>query len=329
MRILIITNMYPDESNQTFGIFIKEQVEAMKKVRPDWDFEIEVIEGYVNRWNYFKSIHKIYKKLKLKRYDIIHAHYGLSAFIAGIVNTHFKYPLIVTLHGSDVYIWWQKYVSKIAIKLADVVIFVSERMQKKLNIQNSLVIPTGVDISLFRPYDTFYAREKLGLPFDKKIIIFPADPKNKIKNYPLFFESVNLLPEYLKNKTLIIPLVGIKRHLVPLYFSAADVLVLTSIHEGHSMVIKEAVACNLPIISVDVGDVKTVIDGIEYCYIVDRKPKAIADKLSFILSLEHIRTNGRQYVEDKGFSGIQIAKKIINVYLKVYEERKRNINRHS
>ncbi len=98
-----------------------------------------------------------------------------------------------------------------------------------------------------------------------------------------------------------------------IYLNATDVLLLTSKWEGSPNVIKEAMACNCPIVSTNVGDVKWLLDGVEGCFITTNDPRDVADKINKALNFKS-KTKGRDKLFRLGFDSEHIAKKIIKVY---------------
>jgi teichuronic acid biosynthesis glycosyltransferase TuaC len=100
--------------------------------------------------------------------------------------------------------------------------------------------------------------------------------------------------------------------------NACHAMVLTSLWEGSPNVVKESMACNLPIVSVHAGDVSEVIDGCEGCFIVPRKAEAIADKLKQIL-VSPVRTQGRERIRYLEMQ--KVARQIIDVYNAVLRQK--------
>ena len=186
----------------------------------------------------------------------------------------------------------------------------SPRMQEKLKLKNAVIIPNGVNLKDFYPINKNTARKKLG--WDNRIyILFSADPNRPEKNYKLASAAISTIKDADIN---LIPLVGIPYPLMNYYYNACDLLLLTSLYEGSPNVIKEALACNCPIVSTNVGDVSERLSGVDGCFICDFKPADVALKIK--LALKHKKSiKGRISIQD--LDQIKIAKQIIAVYEKV------------
>jgi teichuronic acid biosynthesis glycosyltransferase TuaC len=231
--------------------------------------------------------------------------------------------MVVTFHGSDLQGFWGsngqytiagcilRFLSRYIANRAEKVIVVSEHLTKYL--PNRLpvnVIPCGVDFDIFRPIPQLEARRKLGLEFSKLLVLFAANPNNPIKRYALTQKAVELIKT--RFDVELVTVYRASHDLIPLYMNACDVLILTSAHEGSPTVIKEALACNLPVVSVDVGDVRRHIENIAGCVLCsDCTPEAIADGLAKVLHARR-RIAGRDAISE--FDGSIVAKRIIEVY---------------
>jgi glycosyltransferase involved in cell wall biosynthesis len=189
-------------------------------------------------------------------------------------------------------------------------IVVAAILKSKLWLRSAVTIPMGVDLSLFQPMSPWEAREQLGLGHDKQRVLFVAHPNNYTKRFDVAQAAVHLLQETNPNVELL-PVYNVPHHQIPLHMNACDVLVLTSMHEASPCVIKEAMACNLPIVSVNVGDVAERIDGVAGCYLCDRTPEDVAAKLRQVLEGSR-RTNGREKIQSLSLPNV--AQKVIAVY---------------
>lgn len=318
MRVLVVTAMYPTEEHPAFGTFVKEQVESLRDTGIEVD--ILVINGNNGIKGYWKAGQDMRRIMEAKSYDIVHAHYGLSGVTARLQA---RAPLVVTFHGSDLlgeigsqYRYTFEGIVKVLIsKLISLVaakcIVVADLLKPKLWSKSAITIPMGVDLSIFRPMNSQYAREKLGFTQDKQRILFVANPSNPIKGFAVAQVAVDLLREIKPNIELL-PVYNVAHEKIPLYMNACDVLILTSGHEASPCVIKEALACNLPIVSVDVGDVAKRIDGVSSCYLCEPTPEDISAKLNQAL-IGSRSTNGRDKVRHLSLQNI--AQEVKTVYL--------------
>ena len=320
MKVLVISNMYPGK-NSHMGIFIKQQVEDMEN---EGLCTIKVVRNREGSVAYVPFILKNISYLLWGSYDIVHAYYGFhSALFAAIIK---RRPLIITFMGSDavkepsrnkVYRILQKFV----VSRSNHIIAVSSKIKNILisdlgtDSSKISVITFGINFNLFKPMPQAKAREKLGFPSDKKLVLFPSNPLRIEKRFDIFNRAVELLQK--ENHNILPVILSNNRRPyseVPLVMNACDVLVLTSDSEGSPTVIKEALACNLPIVSVDVGDTREVIKDATNCYICKQDPVNIAERIKLVLN-NGIRTAGRNNI--KHLSSKKIAGKIIELYREI------------
>ena len=293
--------------------FIYEQMKAIEVLGIETK-ALLVDRGYKG---YICAMSKIKKVIKEYSPDIVHAHYGLCGIIA---NMQRKVPVITTFHGSDLNYPVLRVLSFLAVISSRASIVVSEQLKKRTIISKNIhVVPCGINADLLVPIDKDKARLQLGWVMGEKYLLFSKEFFNKAKNYPLAKAAVD---EYNSrfaeghNATLL-EFIGYSREQVMLLYNAVDCVLMTSDHEGSPQFIKEAMACNCPIVSVDVGDVKQVISNTDGCYLAERNPSDIAEKLN--LAIKHGKTNGRNKVLKEFEAGV-IAQKIISIYEEVVND---------
>lgn len=269
MKVFTITNMWPIPQNKYFGIFVKEQVESLNYYHPEIINRIWFIKGYKSKFNYFISIFSINFHLLCHSYDLIHLHYGLSGMFL-LLNIFHKAPIVTMFHGSDINITTSGrlifLLSKYVAKRSNKVLILNEKMFGILtNVKEKLVyLPCGVDDLFFVPTDNLNNAE-----MGKIKIAFPASKDRPEKNWD-FFESIVI---EMKNQGYlnieVIEIHNKSRSEVLKILNEIDLLVMTSISEGSPQIIKEAMCCNTPIVSSNVGDVKHLLDGVKNSYVID------------------------------------------------------------
>lgn len=301
MRVLIVANGKIEEGR--FSHFVNEQIKALQAEG------VEIVcFGITSKGllGYMKCARKLIKKIKETKPDIIHAHYGLTGLCA---NLQRKVPVVTTYHGSDIHSkGWRLALSKLSVKLSAHNIFVSIKLLEISGAKpsKSSIIPCGIDMATMQSIPRGDAKNllKRTSPF----VLFSGSFSNEIKNPSLAKESVAKIPEL-----ELVELDGYSRYETNLLINAADCFLLTSHREGSPQVIKEAMACGTPIVSVDVGDVKDVIGGTKGCFLAEYNADDIANKIREALAFGQ-KTDGRKRIVELGFDNNLIARKIISIY---------------
>ena len=305
MKVLIVCS----KNSGSIAPFITEQVEALNGLGVETEYFGVEQKGWRG---YLKSRKPLKRKIMEFKPDIIHAHFGLSGLLA---NLQRKIPVITTYHGSDINVEQVFRFSKWSIRLSKFNIFVSQKNLEKVNAKSNVAhIPCGTDVDVFKPLNKTEINEKLRLQAEVKNILFAGAFENKVKNAELAQKAVALL-----NNAHLIELKGFTRDEVAQLMNAVDACLMTSFTEGSPQFIKEAMACNCPIVSVDVGDVKDVIEGVKNCYIADYDEKDITGKLQLILDKGGC-SNGRDKILKMGLDSESVARKLISVYNGVLEK---------
>ena len=320
-RILFLSS---GKTNKHPGPIIQAQAESLKEkgiIVEHFTINEKGLKGYL------KESLRLRNHLKQNVYNIIHAHYGLTAIVALIARR--KEKLVVSFMGDDL-VGSRKpdgNNTRISLMLAnfnawlsrwfyDFSIVKSAQMANRLKTKRYALIPNGVNVQTFQPGDKKQARTKLNIPESGKLIIFVSLPTRAEKNFRLAEQSVPLLND---ENTILLPLHGISQSELVDYYNAADVMVLSSYHEGSPNVIKEAMACNCPIVATDVGDVRWVLEDTEGCYIAGFEMEGFAEKLRLALDYaeKEGRTKGRERILKLGLDSDTIAQKIVDVYERV------------
>jgi glycosyltransferase involved in cell wall biosynthesis len=275
LSVLFVTAMYPHPEQPGNGAFVMHQVERLRALGHRVD--VVHVKGYRARLNYLRGAVAVLRATWRKRYDLVHVHYGLTGICALF---RWRTPMIVTLHGSDVLQGqFQRLVSRLVSALADSTIVVSPAIAARCP---GTVIPCGVDLERFHPLDRANARLQLGLTAHGNYILFPFNPDRQLKRHDIAAEAVALLRREGLNVSLV-PVWSVPNEQMPLYYSAMDAMVLCSDTEGSPTSVKEALACNLPVVSTDVGDVRHLLRGIDGTEICEQRAASIAAGLRRVL----------------------------------------------
>lgn len=320
MKVLVVCS-YKSYVSDGIAPFIKEQVETLRALKiGDAGLEVEyyLLHGK-GVFGYLKEIPTLRKKMREFKPDVIHAHFGLCGLLANIATR--RVPVVVTYHGSDINDSHVYKFSKYAIRLSAWNIFVSRKNMEYAGFSNGKkcsLISCGVDDTLFVPMEKGECRRKLQ-EFGKwkevegkKYVLFTKQFFNIAKDYPLAKAAI----ERLDNVELL-EFIGYTREESVLLINAVDALLMTSKTEGSPQVIKEAMACGCPIVSVDVGDVKERINCIDGCYVAQtREPEELAKLLRKAFAFEG-KTNGREVLTTQNLSNQLIAKQLIEIYQRV------------
>ncbi|MBX0294059.1 glycosyltransferase family 4 protein [Halomicroarcula sp. F27] len=247
----------------------------------------------------------------LDSYDLIHANYGLTAPMAVAQP---RLPVVLSLWGTDL---MGKYgpVTKRFAHFCDEVIVMSEGMAEEYD-GDCLVIPHGVDLSVFRPIEQSEAREALGWPRDERVVLFPYPPKRDVKNHPRAKRIVERASDRVGESVTLETATGVPHDRMPYYLNAADAMIMTSRREGSPNTVKEAMACNLPVVSTDVGDVRTRLDPVDPSTVSDDDHDLVAGLTEILERGE--RSTGREYAADIALE--RMGERIVAVYEKVIED---------
>ncbi len=332
MRILAVTNIYPSKSMPANGVFVAEQVRGMKAI----GLEVEVV--FVDRVSkgmgaYYSMIAPIRDLMNTFAPDVLHVMYG-GVMAERVTRKLNHVPRIVTFHGSDLLGEnlsgiRRKLVSRYGVlcswraaKRAEGVVVVSNRLKvslpKGLDARKIRVIPCGIDLARFRCLDRGECRRKLAWDERAFHVLFPSHRTNTVKRSALALTAV----EELKARGLRIEihfLEGVPNSEVPVWMNASDSLLLTSAHEGSPTAVKEALACGLPVVSVDVGDVAERLDGIDGCHLAAPDPHDLANRLSLVHKANR-RVTCREKVESLGLENI--ARRLAEFYEEVLKPTK-------
>jgi teichuronic acid biosynthesis glycosyltransferase TuaC len=325
IRVLVVTNLWPYDDDPSYGCFVQSQMESLRPFGVD--YSVLFINGRQSKSNYGRTVVRLLRTLRLQSFELVHAHMGLAGWVA---RCQFGLPLAVSFLGNDV-LGKHTHLGRVSLydrflmtssfglaRLAQAVIVKSEAMKRKLGLESAHIIPNGVDFNLFRPVEQQEARKALGLDASKQFVLFPYDPGRAEKRFDLIHAAVELVRKQYP-RAEILKVHGVAHEKMPLYMNAANALVLASEVEGSPNTVKEALATNLPVVTVDVGDTAELLRGTQGNYLAPREPRAIADRIVKVLQSGG-RAESRQFLYRLSIEGV--AKQVMGVYKSLLTKRR-------
>lgn len=257
MRALVVTNMYPGPAHPALGSFVRDQVEALRRIS-DVDVEVFAFEPGEAR-AYAAAAAHLRRRYADDRFEIVHAHFGLTAWPALAAPGRRR---AVTLHGTDLAHPRSRAITLAALRRYDLPAVVSNELAHHLPSwavkRSPAVLPCGVDINRFRPISRDEARAKLGLDPNGPYLLFPADPARHEKRYDRAMEVAADVP--------LLVLVDVDPVEVPLFVNASNAVLVPSDREGFGLAALEALACDVPVVATPVGVAPEALQGITGTY---------------------------------------------------------------
>jgi len=304
LRVLFICRQ---KTKTNVSPFVKAQADALTKEGIKVDFFLIKNNGV---FGYLKSIRELIHCTENIEYDVYHAHYSFSGYVASLAK---KKPLVVSLLGTDVIkSSLSRSILKIVSSMCDWsgIIVKSDQMKNLLKIKKIQVVPNGVSFDTFHPINQKKARSILNWNLEEKIILFNGHKSNPIKNYALAEKAINLCKKNIK----IVEMKNLDQEKLNLYYNACDVFLSTSLWEGSPNTIKEAMACNTNIISTNVGDVNYLFGKEKYNRICTFDPLEISTTITNALRVKKENNKGRERLIHLSLQGTDVAQKLINLY---------------
>ena len=302
IRVLMVTSDWLWNSWGGPAVFIARQADFLR--REGVEVDLFPFRGARDPRNYLAAWKEVRRRVESGKYDLVHAQFGQS----GVTALPKSVPLVVTFRGDDLegiigesgrYIptgWLLRFVSRTVARRADAAIVVSEHMKRYLPRSVAAhVMPSGIDLDLFRPQPRDAVRRRLGLPLDVRLVLFVGNPGLARKRHALAQTAVDMVNGSMPTRLM----VGweMPHQQIADLMNACDALVLTSMQEGSPNSVKEALACNLPVVAVPVGDVAVRLQGVAGCELCpDDRADTIAAALTRVLRRGD-RIDGRSAVQ--------------------------------
>ncbi len=323
LRVLMVTGIYPTEHNPHSGTFIKSQVDSLVAI----GVEVEIIHPKPGPvlFRYLSAATHVFLKTLTGKFDIVHGHYGQWCLLARLQWTT---PVVASFLGSDLlgdvtldgHLTKKglliKHMSRWLCKQVDAVTVKTEEMKKAAG-DNIIVYPDGIDFELFRPIPRAEARAALSWDQDRYYVLFGNNPQRPVKNYPLAQAAIECLRARGVTAELVVAS-GLPQTTLVQYINASNAVILSSISEGSPNIVKEAMACNVPVVATNVGDVYQLIGRTQGCSVCSHDPEALAAGLKQALRWAG-PTTGRTdaaYVERS-----VVAQQVLAVYEQVLRKK--------
>lgn len=319
--VLVVTNMWPHPAVPNYGIFVKRQVASL--IDAGLRCDVLFVRGFESPLAYLAAALELLRlSLRLRRYRLVHAHGGETLVPALFF---LRARPVVSFSGDDLLGTPRPdgslspasrlraaVLRRLARRAARTITKSREletRLPERVQARNT-VLPNGVDTSLFAPRDRAAARAELGWDAGERVALFGADPAVERKRHPL---AVAACEEAARRGVPVSLHVahGARPEDMPLLMNASDCLLLTSAIEGSPNVVKEALMCDLPVVSTDVGDVRELLDGVEPSRVCHDTPEALADALVAVLDAP-ARSDGR--ARSGWLDQRRIAERLLAVY---------------
>jgi glycosyltransferase involved in cell wall biosynthesis len=253
MRALVVTNMWPSDEAPHRGIFVADQVAALRR---RGDVEVDVAAFRPGPRALARAIATMRRRSAGGRYDVVHAHFGLSALPALAAR---RGPVVVTLHGNDLFVRRSRLVTRAALPLTALPAVVSRAFGANLpgagTSRRVAVLPVGISTERFRPIPRAEARARLGLDPAGPYLLFPHDPARALKRFDRAQEAAAGVP--------LLTIGRVPPDQVPYWINAANAVLVPSQDEGFGLSAIEALACDVPAFATPVGIHPVALGGIE------------------------------------------------------------------
>jgi teichuronic acid biosynthesis glycosyltransferase TuaC len=305
VRALVVTNMYPTPERPALGSFVRDQFEALR--RRD-DVEVELFAFSPGLRSYPAAARALRRRFRGERFDIVHAHFGLTAWPAVAAGLG---PVVVTLHGNDLFHPRSNRVTRAVLPLTALPVAVSREFSGLLpgagTARRVAVLPVGIDLGRFRAIPRREARQRLGLDPDRPYLLFPHDPARPLKRHDRAAEAAA--------GTTLLTMGAVPPDEVPYWINAANAVVVPSQAEGFGLSVIEAIACGVPAFGTPVGIHPVALDGIDGAYCAPWDRDAWRAALRPVLEADDPRVDGRARAEL--FSADRMAARVVAAWCDV------------
>ncbi len=321
MKVLHITNLYPSTDKPDYGIFVKEQIDALNSLT-DVQCDVYVINsnemGIKSYWKAIKDLRRDYQG-----YDIYHSHHVFSGFVSLFVGSRRKRVVSLLSNRYDV----EPRLKFIGLMVFSLVAMFSSKLITKVKRKSFFgkefeYLPNGVDTEFFNYIKSTDARRNLKIPDNAFIPLFVSSKSldRQEKRKDLFDKFVNQFKEkHPEIQVHPVYLCNIERGLIPLYFNAASVHILTSDFEGSPNSVKEALSCGCPVVAVNVGDVPNILADSAFTLLTQQDKLFDLDSFNFVKDVMQLKEVERKKIRQNFLSKDLSKDKIVNKIYSLYQ----------
>jgi glycosyltransferase involved in cell wall biosynthesis len=309
MRVLVVTNMYPSPERPALGPFVRDQVEALRRRE---DLEVELFAFPPGPKALLRAAGGIRRRFHGQRFDIVHAHFGLTAWPALLARLG---PVVVTLHGNDLLVRRSYAVTRAALPFCALTAAVSREFSRSLpgagTRRRVAVLPVGIDLHRFRAIPRAEARARLGLDPDGRYLLFPHDPARPLKRHDRAVEAAGDVP--------LLTLGNVAPDEVPYWINAANAVLVPSEREAFGLSVIEALACGVPVLGTPVGIHPVALQGVAGAYCAPFERDAWRAALRPHLEAPDPRVDGRRRAAL--FSADAMAARVVEAWRDLLQDR--------
>jgi glycosyltransferase involved in cell wall biosynthesis len=254
VRALVLSNMLPDAAHPERGRFVRDQVDALRRM-DDW--QIELYEFAPGASALVRAPWHLRGRYGGERFDVVHAHFGLTAWPALAVRARAR---ALTVHGTDVRHPRTRLATRAVLPTVGLLAAVSDALIQEIPgrsaRERAQVLPCGVDVERFKAMSPTRAWGELNLEPQPPYLLFPADPARPEKRYDRAAALATAVGAQL------LTLGGVDPERVPLYVNAASAVLVPSEREGFGLAVLEALACDVPVLATPVGVHPEALQGV-------------------------------------------------------------------
>jgi glycosyltransferase involved in cell wall biosynthesis len=317
LHVLIVSNHWEaQKQSPSAAVYVDRQVASLR----DRGVQISTFDlgSSHSPWHIVRQWFELCRHIRRLTPHLIHGQYGT---LVGLVSVLAGRPTVLSFCGGDLLpgssvsalrMRCGFLLSNLAALRARRLICKSEELRQALwwCRHKAMVIPNGVDLTLFTPGPKHEARQALGWNAERPIVLLNGAGDPQRKGVDLVEAAMAVTRSQVPEAALHI-VTHVEPTHMPVYYRAADVFLCASKFEGSPNAVKEALACNLPIVSVPVGDVPALLAGVSPSAIVPRDANAIGEALANMLLLR-ARSNGRERIGHLSLD--QVAQQVLAVY---------------